>query len=337
MNRSLALRRRVLALVIAGLSGAAADPGLARPARRSDCPVIRNRPAPAAGRWLPRQTIRGRHGPYRATGQVHLYLPRRYRPGGNHPLVIALHGWDSPVTDWQRRSEIAALADPLEAVVAVPAMGRTVYETEYLGHRRDHQAGRTPGVPGTRWIGEVVLPWLRRCLAVSPERSRTAILGYSTGGRGAVLVAQHYPLFGLVAGFSGTYDLEALVPGTGEYRIHALFYGERSRHPDRWKREQSVAPVLVEKLRGVQVVLAHGRQDRVVSYQQTAAMAKALRAVSPGVVERIDQDAGHDWAFWKAEVKLAMEAFGKLLQPAPRPPGSSSSRKLGPTRRTCGR
>jgi enterochelin esterase-like enzyme len=318
MNRSLSLRRLAFTLALVVLAGARPSPGRAAPVQPSACPKETDR---SPGRWLA-VTIEGQHGAYQSKGQLHLYLPKGYRAGGSHPLVIALHGWNSPVSDWEKLGNIQVHAERLGAVVAVPDMGRTVYETDYFRESRlRNLTRRTPRVPGTPWIGGVVLPYLRRCLAVSRDRSRTAIIGYSTGGRGAVLVAQHYPEFGLVAGFSGTYDLETLRPGTGEYRIHANLYGEmRPHHRKRWLSEQSILPALVEKLRGARVMLAHGQQDPVVSFTQTTVMVTAMKTAGlvPAPVARIVPDAGHDWAFWRGEVQAAMEAFGTLLAPAPR-------------------
>ncbi|MDY0001718.1 MAG: alpha/beta hydrolase-fold protein [Polyangia bacterium] len=277
--------------------------------------------APRPGSWAGPLEIAHVEGSRRVTGRLLLYLPSGYRPEGRHPLVIALHGWGSALEDWPRRSGIAGLADRLGAVLVCPDMGHTVYEDRYFKGLRP-RPGRTPALPGARWIGEVVLPLARRSFGVSKEPGRTAILGYSTGGRGALLVAQRYPEFGFAAGMSGTYDLDALSPGTGEYRIHAALYGPRHRYPERWRRDQSVTPDLVARLKGVRVVLGHGALDRVVPAAQTRAMAKAITGAGlPAPILRIDPRAAHDFSYWRRELERTFGDLGKALdRTAPRRP-----------------
>jgi S-formylglutathione hydrolase FrmB len=268
----------------------------------------------SSGRWLPFRQIDGAREGKRVTGRLLVYLPRGYTPSRAHRLVIALHGWGSPVNDWRAASGIAWLADRHGTVVACPEMGRTVYETSYYPGR-PRLAAPTPRWPGAHWIGQVVLPYVRKHFAVGAERKHTAILGYSTGGRGAVLVAQHYPEFQLVAGLSGTYDLTLLRPGTGEHRIHEVVYGPLAAHRDRWLLDNPVSSTLLPRLKPSTVYLGHGQQDLVVPSSQTTALVTALATVGVSPELRLDPRAAHDWTYWKAELVRVFALLDRTLAP----------------------
>ncbi len=192
--------------------------------------------------------LRGRYRGRRVTGRMRVYLPRGYPSRPPYRLLIALHGWNRRARAWQKKSVLAPLADGYGLVVACPAMGRTVYETAYYPQTRG-LGPRTPGMPGARWISRVVLPHLRRRYLVSERRADTGLLGVSTGGRGAVLVAERDARFGFAGALSGTFDLMALRPGSGEYRIHRRVYGPRTRFPKRWRLDNPVRPALLRGLR----------------------------------------------------------------------------------------
>jgi hypothetical protein len=179
---------------------------------------------------------------------MRVYLPRGYPSRRPYRLLIALHGWNRRARSWERRSAIARLADRHGLVVGCPVMGRTVYETAYYPQTRG-LGPRTPRMPGTRWIRKVVLPHLHRRYRVSASRRDTGLLGVSTGGRGALLVAERDPRFGFAGALSGTFDLLLLRPGSGEYRIHQRVYGSRARHGRRWRRDNPVRPALLRGLR----------------------------------------------------------------------------------------
>ncbi len=211
-----------------------------------------------------------------------------------YPLVLALHGWGHSAAQFKKDGELGRMADESGVVIAVPDMGKTVYETQFYPETR----GAWASVPGTRWIGEVVLPFMRANYAVFPERAQTSIVGYSTGGRGALLVAESYPEFGFAGSLSGTFDLFALEPNTGEYRIHANVYGDRKRFGTRWSKDDGVSKELAPKLLHVEVFLAHGAEDKTVLFGQSETMARVLKAAGGAVTHATVKGAGHDWAFW---------------------------------------
>jgi enterochelin esterase-like enzyme len=230
---------------------------------------------------------------------LEVWLPERYGEGGaKHPLIIALHGWNNSPELWRQNGGLSALADQHRCVVAVPSMGKSVYETRFYPETK---SSWTAG-PGTRWVGEVVLPYLRANFAVHGDRRRTAVIGYSTGGRGAVLVAEAYPSEVSFAGsVSGTYDLMRLDPSEGEYKIHAAMYGPREKFKERWELDNCIAPARLAQLGEVRLFIRHGDKDPVVKPDQLEALQRALegRAVSADLA--LVEGAGHDWVLWNSQ------------------------------------
>jgi S-formylglutathione hydrolase FrmB len=277
--------------------------------------------APAAhGRWLAPEVVTyaaGGTASAPVTGSVWVYLPAGYdaHPARRYPLVIALHGWNHSPALWRKRGDLGPLADRYGLVVAVPALGKTVYETQFYPESRI----KWGGVPGTRWVGEVLLPHLRRTYRVAGDRAHAAIVGYSTGGRGAVLVAEAYPEFAFVGSLSGTFDLGALRPATGEYRIHAAVFGERTkRFRERWALDDVVTPARLAKLDGVTLYAGHGAADKVVEPGQLGALEKALTGRPVNAVFQRTPGAGHDWAYWNSQFPALFAALAQALgAPAP--------------------
>jgi S-formylglutathione hydrolase FrmB len=250
-------------------------------------------------------TIDGRAG----KSPLHVYLPKGYDAAKAYPLLIVLHGWDHSPELFRKKSDLAGLADAHGFVLAVPQMGRSIYETKFYAETKSPWTV----APGTRWVGEVVLPYVR---AHYPVEKLAGVIGYSTGGRGAVLVAEAYPQDFVFAGsLSGTFDLMRLDPKDGEYKIHAVMYGARDAFEARWKLDNCVEPARLEKLGAIRVYAAHGADDKVVNPNQLQALRDALPAAEIELVPGF----GHDWKFWNARWSKTFELAAKTMKLSAKP------------------
>jgi S-formylglutathione hydrolase FrmB len=245
---------------------------------------------------------------------VRLYRPS-CRATERPRLVIALAGWNHSAEEWVRHSATAPLADRSCVTVAAPSLKKSVYETRYFAETKN----RWGPTPGARWVGAILLPALRAELGLPPSEP-AAVIGYSTGGRGAIMVAGLHPGFAFAASLSGTYDLSVLSATTGEYRIHEHVYGPRRRFSERWREESCTAPAVLAGLDTVELFLAHGARDPVVPAEQMARMAAVLGGRSgrrPTVT--LDPTGAHDWAFWNAQLPAVFDALDAAFRRRARP------------------
>lgn len=281
-------------------------------------------PAPK-GHWSDPIVFKGTIDAAEATGSMLVYLPAGYdasdaNAAKRYPLAIALHGWAHSPELFKKKGTLGKWADTYGIVLAVPAMGKSVYETAFYPETKGDWTAAT-GAPGTRWVAEVVLPYMRQNYRVFPDRAHTAVIGYSTGGRGAVLIAEAYPEFAFVGGLSGTYDLSRLAPKEGEYKIHALLYGARDTFPERWTLDNCVTPERLAKLAGTSLFIAHGAADKVVHPNQTDALEAALA----GAKIKVDAEfksapgAAHDWKFWNSQWGPMFARMAKVFAAPPAP------------------
>jgi len=268
--------------------------------------VVEETPIEVDGRTWAIRTLEGRWRRPDAPDHVQrsdvwVYTPSTVKAPG---VVVGLPGWKFAARTWEDKAAISAHADALGIAVALPEMHTTVYASAFFPETRADKkwCGPSCSVAGSPWMGEVVLPYL--AASVGPVQG---LFGLSTGGRGAVLLPQHYPGLGIprVCSMSGTFDLFSLDPKTGEYRIHAVVYGERADHPGRWRADDSL--VLVDRLRAVEVLLIHGSQDRDVPPQQSAVMAAALTRLNAAVGLVLVDDGGHDWTLWSAHLRQCLD------------------------------
>ncbi|MBK7859330.1 MAG: prolyl oligopeptidase family serine peptidase [Archangiaceae bacterium] len=249
--------------------------------------------ATARGGWEKSVEVKGPSG----VSTVDVYVPA-VKAGEKLPLVIALHGWAHTPELWRQKADLGPLAEQHRCVIALPAMGKSIYETRFYPQTKSSWVAG----PGTPWVGEVVLPFLRARYPVRADREHTALVGYSTGGRGAVLVAEAYAEhFGFAGSLSGTFDLMRLEPAEGEYKIHAAMYGERETFPKRWVDDNCIAPSRLAALSRVRVFARHGEADSSVKPNQLTALRDALEGTAVKADLAMVAGAGHDWKFWGAQ------------------------------------
>jgi len=230
-------------------------------------------------------------------GEIWVYIPQ---PQGEAlPLIIGLPGWNDDAIKWETRCRISEYADQNQMAVVLINMGKSVYESEFYNSTKSEAkwCGSDCTIPGSIWVAEVILPYLQENYPISHSRQKTAIFGLSTGGQGAVLVAQKYPFFNAAVAMSGTFNNMSLALDGGEYQIHENIYGRRDVHPERWEKDDSI--LLVDQLKEVAVMLIHGGQDNAVPFVQSEELAQTMQEKNFNVQLIIDYDLGHQWELWE--------------------------------------
>ncbi|MEK6793939.1 MAG: alpha/beta hydrolase-fold protein [Spirochaetota bacterium] len=254
----------------------------------------------AADGWLTKVTVNGTIDGKAATTGMEVYLPAGYtknKTARKYPLVIALHGWNHSPALWRQKGDLGPFADKYGVVIAVPNMGQTVYESTFY----PETISGWRMAPGVRWIGEAVLTHMRKKYSVHTNRAHTAVIGYSTGGRGAVLVSELYPEFAFAGSVSGTFDLMRLKTSEGEYKIHEVVYGKRDKFPERWQKDNCISPSLVSNLTGTALFIGHGGRDTSVRPDQLDALRDALKGTSIRAEFIVQTNGIHDWSYWNSQ------------------------------------
>ena len=210
-------------------------------------------------------------------------VPARYGDGKGLPVCLVMHGASSRPRDWRRLGFGRALTRAVEKgsppfVLAGADGGRRDW--------RPHD-----GDDPQRMVYEDVPNW---CAERGFDIARLAVWGWSTGGAGALRLAETFRGFVKAAAvFSPT-----VTPGDD------VFEG-------------------VSRLRNQPVGLWCGLDDRLLEDVHALQMALPLPPLAGGFT-----DGGHDMDYWKSVVPQAFQFVGGMLtRPKPAPTTSASPSK----------
>ena len=170
-------------------------------------------------------------------------------------------------------------------------------------------------MPGGEFIMTKLIPALRNKFNMALGRENTAIMGVSTGGRGALLLSAKYvDSFGVAAGFSGDYDQTSMPKD----RLVTSVYGKYKKFPVRWKTDDNVITI-AKNLKNTPIYLAHGSSDYVVPKGQSLILALKLKMLKKStgggfrVVYKEKKHFSHDWKTWRSVLPDAMKFISDTL------------------------
>ncbi len=231
---------------------------------------------------------------------VDIFIPQKK----TQKNILVLNGWNFPKEDWHKKTDILKFAEENSYVLIFPAMGKTLYESEYYPETKM----KWHIVPGGKWIPEIFIPEMQNMGLLKTDQ-KNFIMGLSTGGRGAALVALSCTnLFKGVASISGDFD-QSKMP---KDRIMTMVYGNFSDFPDRWINSDN--PQAKISLWNIPIYLGHGRADKIVPFNQTEIFYKTLQSNHPNLKIKFNdpKTSGHDFTYWNSEVKPIFEFFNQL-------------------------
>ncbi|MCX7680301.1 MAG: esterase family protein [Spirochaetes bacterium] len=264
---------------------------------------------------------------------MQIYFPKSFKRETTRRTLIALHNTGSDLREWERNSRITYSADEYGFAIVCPNMGVTLYETKFY----PETTRKWNAMPGGKWIGEVLIPFLRLRFGLASDRKYTAIAGISAAARGAVLIAETYPhLFGAVGALSGYYDPTSLSKGSA----HAKVYGDYDKFQDRWNADDNVLEG-AKALQHIPVFIAHGKDDTHYHFEQSRLFAVKLLMLRNSYLETFaktttDEELQkkmtqsiyifelhlvrreyHNWSFWNYMIPQMMRFFHKHLEKNP--------------------
>ncbi len=283
----------------------------------------------AAGQWMRDISLEYLDGDTVKTATLQIFFPKNYRRGTTKRTIIALHNTGSDQREWERNSNIAGYANTHGFVVVCPGMGSTIYETSYY----PETTRKWDGIPGGKWVGEVLISFIRGRFNLARDRSHTAIMGVSSGARGAILVASKYPeIFGAAAGLSGYYDPLSMTKSS----LLTAVYGDHGKFTERWKNDDNIIET-AKNLKDTAVFIAHGKDDSHYHYEQSRLLAVKLLMLRNNFIETMKGTAKddakseeiaksiypfelhlmrreyHNWPFWNYITPRMMEYFNLKL------------------------
>lgn len=213
-------------------------------------------------------------------------------PVRERKVLYLLHGLSDDASAWSRYSTIEIIARQYGLVVVMPSAGRSFYIDQPNG-----QAYFT-------YLTEELPQYLEEVFGIQPRRENTLIAGLSMGGYGAFKAALLHPeRYFAAASFSGVLSLAIMTTHPEDERQpeFKLLFGDLDRlnggqhDPAVWLQRAAQNPSALPKL-----FIACGRQDDL--YPLNVMFNAACHKL--GVpVDYHEEDGGHVWPFWDAQIK----------------------------------
>ena len=246
-----------------------------------------------------------------STAKIQIFFPKSYIKGKKFRTIIALHQYDNGSRDWEINSPVESLANKYSFVIVCPSMGKTLYETSYY----PETTNRWNIIPGGKFIGEVLIPFLNRSFGLASGKNSTGVMGVTVGAHGAILVAEEYSdRFGAAAGISGYYN-PAIMQNS---KMIESVYGSYGKNRQRWETEDNTLKN-AEKLSGVAVFLYHGGRADAFQEGQSRIMAIRLRQLQNrssaySITYSENKIYQYGWTYWKGQVPAVMDFFDSKLK-----------------------
>lgn len=220
-------------------------------------------------------------------------------------VILALHGWNLPHTDWCDKTELCKKATEQGYIIILPEMGKSTYSNYYYPETRKDWIK----YPTRKWFQDSLITYLQNEFGLLIAGQPNYILGLSTGGKGAALIALDNPdIFKAAAVLSADFD-HTFFPKSGYY---IGFYGQYEKFKERWIQEDNLMYSI--KQYAVPTYLGHGLKDNVSPANQTVMFYDSLRRYQPDLscTLHIDSLAKHDYPYWNSEVDPMLRFFGKF-------------------------
>lgn len=216
--------------------------------------------------------------------------------------LYLLHGIFGNYTDWVCGTRIQRFAEENDLAVVMPSGDNAFYVDQAASNNFYGQ-----------FVGQELVQLTRRMFPLSRKREDTFIGGLSMGGYGAVRNGLKYSdTFGYIIGLSGAYRVEEMARRAGdsgpflETRSYAqACFGDLSKLLDSDKNPKWLVRELKKAGKPLpKIYLACGGQDGLLEANQD--MAAFLKEQGADVTFETGP-GGHEWDFWDAYIKKAID------------------------------
>ena len=221
--------------------------------------------------------------------------------------IIVLPGWNFSKEDWCNKSALCKKALAKKYRLILPEMSKSVYSAKFYPQtRKDWQK-----YPDLNWVVKQMIPALQKEYGILLEGQKNFLLGLSTGARGVVAIGMAAPkVFSAGAALSGDYD----PPKMPTDRLMIGYLGAYQQYPERWKTGPENLVYHAKKLT-MGLYLGHGKQDRIVPFNQSLLLYNALKKANPEMMLKHNWvNAGHNYQYWNSEVDNMLRFFDDFLR-----------------------
>lgn len=219
--------------------------------------------------------------------------------------ILVLPGWNFSRKRWILETSLRNEAFKRGYNLILPEMTVTIYESQYYPQTTRKWAK----TPGSEWMKTILIPEMQKQGLLLPNQFN-AVMGLSTGGRGAVLIALYnIKIFKAAASLSGDFD-QTRMP---QDKLMTAVYGPYNQFKERWETIDN--PYFMIPQWDIPLYLGHGTRDTVVPFNQTKIFYEALKKSKPTLNIVFHSCAcGHDFAYWDSEVVPVLEFFDTICK-----------------------
>lgn len=211
--------------------------------------------------------------------------------------LILLPGWNYPIEHWEDSTNWLSWARENRVTLIMPDMHKSIYQLEnYPQTRPDWKAEKS-----LSWLNDTLIPHLKEEFDVLHESDEVAVLGISTGGRGAIALAQRIPEL-IDEAYSLSGDFATLdFPNDNLYRG---YFGPLKGNEEIWKAEDLCRK---EYSSSISCYLFHAQNDGVVPVAHSQRLEEQIKTKNVRVQLFIQNAGGHNYAYWN-EVSHQIQA-----------------------------
>jgi S-formylglutathione hydrolase FrmB len=218
--------------------------------------------------------------------------------------ILVLPGWNLKATEWCEKTKLCDQAKKQGFDLIFVEMQRSVYLKEYYPQTRaDYSA-----YPTRSWLMDtVILPLIKA--QVIDTTNPVFVLGLSTGGRGAAILALEYPaVFSGAASLSG--DFNPNLQKDDALMINSL--GSYSKFPELWNGDNNISKRA--QAFKVPLYIGHGKLDAICPLIQSTDFVNTLKTVNPTlrIVTNFPENQGHTYTYWDSEVAAVLRFFESI-------------------------
>lgn len=236
-------------------------------------------------------------------------LEVRYPQSTPTATLVLLPGWNYSRTDWCDNSSVCEKALAKGYILVLPAMRQSIYADKYYPETQAFFKNH----PLRGWFQKAVVGKLQREFGILKPGQPNFLMGLSTGGRGAAMLALENPeLYTAAATLSGDFDPN-LEP---EEKLMTQMYGSQQDFPERWNGSHNIRLRAKKGEYKVPTYIGHGTEDNIVPIQQSESFAATLKTQPVWKQCKLHLAEGykHDYKYWDSEVEPVLAFFEQFRQ-----------------------